>query len=251
VSRPPISLVVITLNEAQNIERCLASVPWADDIVVLDSKSADDTVERAKKMGARTFVESFRGYKDQKVRATELAKNDWVLSLDADEALSPELQAEILKSFDEKADAFGIPRLSFHLGRWIRHGGWYPDLQLRLFHRKRAKWVGGHLHEKIEAGQVIRLKSPIYHWVFKDLADQVETNNEYSTRGARELYDRGQKPSALKMIFKPYGKFIETYLWKRGFLDGTEGFIISVGAAYSLFLKYAKLRELHRLKPKG
>ncbi|HEX4923459.1 MAG TPA: glycosyltransferase family 2 protein [Bdellovibrionales bacterium] len=246
MARPPISLVVITLNEAQNIERCLKSVPFADDIVVLDSGSQDDTAARAKKLGARVFIESFRGYREQKVRATALARHDWIVSLDADEALSPELAGEILEKFDENRDGFEMPRLSYHLGRWIRHGGWYPDWQLRFFHRGRCQWVGGHIHERLSGKNVLRLQNPIHHWVFKDLADQVDTNNDYSSRGARDLFDRGQKFSWSKLLFKPLSKFLETYVWKRGFLDGTEGFIIAVGAAYSVFLKYAKLRELRR-----
>lgn len=244
VSRAPISLVVITLNEAANIERCLRSVPWADDIVVLDSGSTDDTVARARKLGARVFIESFRGYREQKVRATALARHDWVLSLDGDEALSPELAKEITDSFDEAVDGFEMPRLSFHLGKWIRHGGWYPDWQLRFFHRARCKWVGGDVHERLEGSNVKKLANPIHHWVFKDLADQVDTNNEYSTRGARDLFTRSATFSWTKLLFKPLSKFLETYVWKRGFLDGTEGFIISVGAAYSVFLKFAKLREM-------
>jgi glycosyltransferase involved in cell wall biosynthesis len=248
MARPPVSLVVITLNEASNIERCLRSVPWADDVVVLDSGSSDDTVVKAKNLGARVFVESFRGYREQKIRATQLAKNDWVVSLDADEALSPELSSEILARLDSvsSTDGFEMPRLSYHLGRWIRHGGWYPDRQLRVFHRGRCKWTGGHLHERLQGENVERLKHPIQHWVFKDLADQVETNNEYSSRGAQDLFDRGRKYSGLKLLLKPLSKFLETFIWKRGFMDGTEGFIISIGAAYSVFLKYAKLRELEK-----
>jgi glycosyltransferase involved in cell wall biosynthesis len=246
VAHPPISLVVITLNEAQNIERCLRSVPWANDIVVLDSGSTDNTAEIAKKLGARVFIEPFRGYRAQKERVTSLAHNDWVVSLDADEALSSELSQEILNQFDSNLDGYEMPRLSYHMGRWIRHGGWYPDYQLRFFNRTRCKWKGGHIHEHVEGRKIKRLKNPIHHWVFKDLADQVDTNNEYSSRGARDLYDRGRKFTGSMLLFKPLSKFLETYIWKRGFLDGTEGFIISVGASYSVFLKYAKLRELHR-----
>ena len=245
----PISLVVITLNEEANIERCLKSVPFASDIVVLDSGSSDRTVEIAKQCGARTFVESFRGYGEQKRRACELASQDWVLSLDADEALSPELAAEIQNlSLENLAgfDGYDVPRLSFHLGRWIRHGGWYPDYQLRLFNRKMAGWQSLKLHERVEAKNVGRLQKDLYHYVFKNLADQVETNNEYSTLGAAELQRRGKKFSVMMLVLKPISKFLETYIWKRGFLDGMPGFIISVGAAYSIFLKFAKLWENNR-----
>lgn len=247
--RPRVSLVVITLNEEKNIKRCIESASWVDDVVVLDSKSADRTQSLARELDARVFDEPFRGYREQKARATELAKHDWVLSLDADEALSPELSKEILEkleNLDPKLDGFEIPRLSFHMGRWIKHGGWYPDAQVRLFHRRRASWVGGHVHERVAAQKVLRLKNNILHWVFDDLSDQVETNNRYSSKGALDLYDKGKSFSVAKLIFKPVSKFVETYVFKRGFLDGLPGFIISVGAAYSVFLKFAKLWELKK-----
>ncbi len=244
----PVSLVVITLNEESHIQRCLKSVPWASDVVVLDSGSTDSTVQLAKSLGARTFVESFRGFREQKQRATDLAEQDWVIALDADEALSPELAKEIYqvaKSLTE-VDGYETPRLSFHLSRWIRHGGWYPDTQVRFFNRKTCKWVGGHVHERVSGSNIQRLNSPIYHWVFRDLADQVDTNNEYSTKGAMDLWDKGRRFSLLSLLGKPVSKFIETYFWKRGFLDGIPGLIISVGAAYSVFLKFAKLWEMQR-----
>lgn len=245
--RPRVTLVVITLNEERNILRCLSSVPWADDIVVLDSSSTDRTQEIARSMGARVYDEPFRGYREQKQRATDLAKHDWVISLDADEALSPELSDEIQRRFvqgEPLVDGFLTSRLSFHMGRWIHHGGWFPDRQVRIFHRKRARWIGGHVHERVEAPTKERLTYPILHWVFRDLSHQVATNNTYSSRGAQDLYDRGVSFSLVKLIGKPISKFLETYVVKRGFLDGLPGFIISVGAAYSMFLKFAKLWEI-------
>lgn len=247
----PLSLAIICLNEAENIERCIRSVPFASDVVIVDSGSTDGTPEIARRLGARVFVEEWRGYRDQKRRATELAQNDWVLSLDADEALSPEAAEEILRVLQKTqgpaVDGYEFPRLTFNLGRWIRHGGWYPDWQLRLYDRTRAEWQGGsHVHERVSAGLVLRMKAPILHWPFPDLAEQVATNNRYSGLGARELYDRGVRFSLLKLIFKPGSKFFETWLIKRGFQDGLPGFIISVGAAYSVFLKFAKLWEIER-----
>lgn len=247
--RPRVSLVIITLNEEKNISRCIESVPWADDVVVLDSNSQDGTQKIAQNLGARVFNEEFRGYRAQKERATELAKTDWVLSLDADEALSPELSQEILGILDNgepDVDGFEIPRLSFHMGRWIRHGGWFPDAQIRLFHRKKSKWIGGHVHERVAAVKTARLKNPIFHWVFRDLSHQINTNNVYSTKGALDLKERGKRFSLLSLIFKPISKFVETYIVKLGFLDGLPGFVISVGAAYSVFLKFAKLWELEK-----
>lgn len=245
----PISLVIITLNESSNIERCIRSVPFADEVIVLDSGSSDDTVQKATALGAKTIVEKFKGFREQKERATELAKNEWIISLDADEALSEELQKEILEigvPVENIADGFEIPRLSYHMGQWIWHGGWYPDRQLRFFNRQRCNWVGGHVHERVRGKKVLRLRSPIHHWVFKDLSDQVDTNNDYSSKGARDLFDKKVSFSIAKLLFKPWSKFIETYVWKRGFQDGMVGFIVAVGAAYSVFLKFAKLRELEK-----
>ena len=253
MTKIPLSLVVVTLNEEANIERCLRSVPFADDIVVVDSFSTDRTVELAEKMGARVFKEKWRGFGPQKAYATAQAKNPWVLSLDADEALSPELQQEILNSFaalDPEA-GYKIPRRSYHLGRWIDHGGWYPDLQLRLFNKSHSQWNTAGLHEKVITKRELRLKKPILHWVFKSLSHQVVTNDRYSTLGAEQLRKNGKKFFFLKLLFKPVSKFLETYIWKRGFLDGMPGFIIAVGASYSIFLKFAKLWEMEMLEKKG
>jgi glycosyltransferase involved in cell wall biosynthesis len=251
--RTPISLAIICLNEAANIERCIRSVPFAEEVVVVDSGSTDATVEIAKNCGARVHVESWRGFRDQKQFAADNCRHDWVLSLDADEALSPEVSREIerllISRNFEQVDGYEMPRLTWNLGRWIRHGGWYPDHQLRLFNRHKARWEGGkHVHERVKAERVIRLKNPIHHWPFPDHSEQVATNNRYSSLGAEELHRKGKSFSLFRLVTKPISKFLETYIAKRGFLDGLPGFIISVGAAYSIFLKYAKLWEIERLK---
>lgn len=246
-----LSLVVITLNEEKNIERCLKSVPFASEIIVVDSGSQDRTQEIAKSFGAKVFTEKFRGFGAQKNFAAQHTSNDWILSLDADEALSPELAEQIqhvLNSPEEQEDAYSMPRLSFHMGRWIRHGGWYPDRQIRLYNKSRAKWDSQPVHEKIIAARVSKLPGALHHWVFRDLHHQIETNNRYSGLGADRLVEEGWPFSLMKLLFKPWSKFLETYILKRGFLDGMPGFIIAVGAAYSVFLKYAKLWELRRIK---
>lgn len=242
----PLSLVLITKDEERRLERCLRSVPFAADVVVLDSGSSDGTVELARRLGARVFVEDWRGFGPQRRRAVELAAHDWVLCLDADEALSAELAAEIEARFEglEPEAAYRSPRLSFHLGRWIRHGGWHPDWQVRLFHRGHARWSEAVVHEKVEARRVESLRGSILHWVFDDLSHQVRTNDRYSSLQARELFDRGVRSSLWKQVTKPKVKFFECYLFKGGFLDGWPGFVIAVGAAYSVFLKWTKLREL-------
>lgn len=250
MTKLPISVVIITLNEEAHIERCIRSVPFADDIVVVDSFSADRTVEIAEKCGARVFKEKWKGFGPQKAFATEQAKNPWIISLDADEALSPELAAEIVESFSDLDPEAGylFPRKSHHLGRWIEHGGWYPDYQLRLYNKTKSQWNSASLHEKVEVKKILKMKRDLLHWVFDNLSDQVITNDRYSTLGAKQLAEAHERFSYLKMIFKPFGKFVETYFVKRGFQDGLPGFIISVGAAYSLFLKFAKLWEIERAK---
>jgi glycosyltransferase involved in cell wall biosynthesis len=249
-TKPLISLTIIAFNEEANIERCIKSVPFADEVIVVDSGSTDKTAELARNLGAKVFVEHWRGYRDQKKRAVELASHDWILSLDADEALSIEAGLELHQLFSlatlTEEHGVEVPRMSYNMGRWIRHGGWYPDWQLRFFHRQYSKWSEGHVHERVRSEKVTRLRHPILHWPFADLKDQVNTNNNYSSLGAQDLFDRGKRFSIFKMILKPKSKFFETYILKRGFLDGFPGFVIAVGAAYSVFLKFAKLRELER-----
>ena len=256
--RLPVSLVIITLNEAQGIERAIRSADFCEDVVVLDSGSTDETREIAERCGARVFQETWRGYRAQKARAVELARYDWILSLDGDEALSEdlrrELQTRLPKILEGKeAQAFEFPRLTFNLGRWIRHGGWYPDRQLRLFDRRQAEWQGGeHVHERVQgraghAWRCERMNADLLHWPFPNHAEQVATNNRYSSLGAQELFARGQRFSVVKLVFKPWSKFVECYLLKRGFMDGLPGFVIAVGAAYSVFLKWGKLWELERV----
>lgn len=243
-----LSLVVITLNEEKNIARCIQSVPFASEIIVVDSESSDRTTEIAKGLGAQVSLRKFAGYRAQKEFATQQASQEWVLSLDADEALSPELASEIqLELTRARYEVYRMPRLSFHLGKWIHHGGWYPDYQTRLFKKKAAQWVGGAVHEHVESSYPTgTLKGNILHYVFEDFSDQVHTNNEFSLLGAQALLEKGETFKISKLALKPLGKFLECYLWKRGFLDGAPGFIIALGAAQSLFLKYAKLWEFQK-----
>jgi len=248
----PISLVIVTLNEEKNIERCLRSVLWAQDIVVLDSGSQDRTCEIAKSLGARVFSEPWKGFGPQKRRAVELANQDWILSLDADEVLSIEASHELqekFKTMDSKKGYF-FPRKSFYLGRWILHGGWYPDYQLRLFNRKQSNWDKADIHEKVQVQVKEKLKNPIEHYVFKDLADQVETNNRYSSLQAKQHFTKGESFSLFRLLIKPFSKFIECYFLKKGIMDGLPGLIIAVGAGYSVFIRWAKVWELEREQKK-
>ena len=251
--RQKLSLAIITLNEEDNIERCIRSVPFADEVVVVDSGSRDATVEKAQALGAKVIHQDWLGFQLQKQRAVDATSHRWVLALDADECLSVALQSELEKLLSSpnltEFSAYQIPRLSYHFGRWIRHGGWYPDCQIRLLDKQRAKWQGGELHEYVDAEKVGRMKSDLHHFVFKNLSHQVETNNRYSTLGAQKLKQSGEGFSSMKMIARSSFKFLECFFLKAGFRDGVPGLIIAVGAAYSMFLRYAKLYELE-IKPK-
>ena len=249
-----ISVAIITFNEEKNIKRCIDSVKEiADEIVVVDSLSSDETCKIAKDLGAKVIEQKFLGHIKQKQLAVDSCKNEWILSLDADEELSKELQYEIkdLISNPLTYDAYSMPRVSFHLGRWIRHGGWYPDSKVRLFNKNRAYWGGYNPHDRVIVnGKIGKLRGDLKHYVFRDLRHNIDTNNSYSSIMAEDLDRSGKKFSYLKLFFKPVGKFIEVYIYKRGFLDGVAGFIIAVGASYSMFLKFAKLWEIQKVQKK-
>ncbi len=244
-----ISAAIITLNEERNIAGCIKSLDWVDQIVVVDSLSSDRTKEIAVELGAEVVDQEFLGHVRQKQLAVDLCRHDWVVCLDADERTPPDLKEEIVELFERTAEeslfpGYSVARRSYHLGRWIRHGGWYPDRNVRLFNRKFGRWSGSDPHDRIVVdGRIGKLHGALEHFVFRDLAHNVHMNNFYSSISANILFEEGRKPSLLKMIFKPMGKFLETYLFKLGFLDGLPGFIIGIGAAYSMFLKFAKLWE--------
>jgi glycosyltransferase involved in cell wall biosynthesis len=248
--RPPITVTIITLNEENNLPRAIESVRWADEVVVVDSGSTDQTVELARQLGAKVFHNSWQGYGQQKNYAQRQASHDWILNIDADESVSPVLAQEIdqvLTAVNEgrsQAKGFFFPRRTFYLGRWIRHGGWYPNYLVRLADRRSASWSEPQVHEALEVqGEVLGLQEALDHYSFSSIQDQIVTNLRFSRLGSQDLLRRGKQPSQLKLLLKPLGKFIETYFLKKGFLDGLPGFIISVNAAHSMFLKYAYLLE--------
>ena len=245
--RPPLTVTIITQNEEKTLPRAIESVRWADEIVVVDSGSTDHTLEVARSLGARVFQNPWQGYGQQKNYAQHQASHDWILNLDADEVVTPELAREIqaaLESSSTQLKAFRFPRRTYYLGRWIRHGGWYPNYLVRLADRRAAQWSEPMVHETlVVSGEVGQLESPLDHFSFNSIHDQVITNLNFAKLGSQELARKAKPPSLLKAVLKPPGKFIETYLIKLGFLDGLPGFIISVNAAYSIFLKYAYLLE--------
>ncbi|MFL5814541.1 MAG: glycosyltransferase family 2 protein [Bdellovibrionia bacterium] len=247
---PPITVTIITLNERDNITRAIESVKWADEIIVVDSGSTDGTVEIAQKLGARVVHNPWPGYGKQKNFAQSLATHDWILNVDGDEMVPEDLKQQIQKALAEVAagkspyKGFRFPRKNFYLGRWIAHGGWYPNYLVRLAHKKHASWSEPHVHEALVVqGEVGTLDQPLHNYSFPSIQDQVLTNLRFSKLGCEDLRRKGKEASVLKLLLKPIGKFIETYFLKRGFLDGLPGFIISVNAAHSMFLKYAYLCE--------
>lgn len=245
-----LSAVIITKNEEANIERCLRSLNWIEDVVVYDSGSVDQTLVIAKKMGAKVFEGEWKGYGPTKIIATGLAKNDWILSVDADEEVSPQLCEEIQNRITSKnlkpEVGYQIPRLSFYLKKWIHHGGWFPDYQLRLFHRQHSMWNANTIHEKVESRHQEKLANNLNHYVFKNISHQIFTNDRYSTLQAQKMFEQTKKFSWFHMLTKPTVKFLECYILKLGFLDGWPGYVIARNAAHSVFLKWNKLYELEQ-----
>ncbi len=243
----PISVTLITLNEEKKISQAIESVKWASEIIIVDSGSTDQTVAIAQSLGAHVVHHPWPGYGQQKNYAQRLTTQDWVLNLDADEVVSPELAQEIQKMLSTPSEyrGFSFPRKTFFLGRWIRYGGWYPNRLTRLAHRNFSAWSEPHVHEEFQVrGKIGRLTQPLLHYAFDSIEEQVLTNLRFSKLGSQDLKEAGQKPSRTLLILKPSWKFIETFFIKRGFLDGLSGFIISINAAHSMFLKYASLFEM-------
>lgn len=248
VKKMNLSVVVICLNEQSNIERCLNSVQWADEVFVYDSGSTDQTVQIAQSLGAKVVKGEWLGFGPTKHKAASLAKHDWILSIDADEVVSPELATEIQQATLVSKAAYKIPRLSNYLNHWVRFGGWYPDYQIRLFNRKFSQWNQNTIHEKVEAPSIQKLTKPLFHYVFKNIEHHIQTNNRYSGLLAQKMWDQGKRFSWFHFFTKPFVKFFECYFIKLGILDGWVGFFIAVGASYSIFLKWAKLKELGQQK---
>jgi glycosyltransferase involved in cell wall biosynthesis len=246
---PKVSVTIITLNEADHIGPAIDSVAWADEVIVVDSGSTDATVDIARAKHARVVDRQWPGYVEQKNHAAQLASHDWILSLDADERISPELAGEIraLLGSEPAARAYRVPRVSFHLGRWIRTTDFYPDFQTRLYDRRVARWRGKYVHESVGTdGPVGQLRHEIQHYSYRDLSDQLARINHYTTLAARQMHESGRRSGFLHLLAQPPAAFLRNYLLRRGFMDGTAGLLISLANSYSVFLKFAKLWELER-----
>ena len=245
-----ISATIITFNEENNIREAINSVLWADEILVVDSESSDKTVEIAEPLGAKIITQKWLGFSKQKQFAVDNAEFDWVFSLDADERVSSELKDEILELKNSKnhADGYKIPRLSFYMNRPIKHGGWYPDWQIRFFDRRKAKWKDVVIHESIqmsENSELGKLNGDILHYTIKNAAEHHKMiGTRYAPLAARQMFEGGKKTSSFKVITAGLTAFLQTYILKLGFLDGFPGFCIARFAAHHAFLKYLLLWEM-------
>lgn len=249
-----ISAVIIAGNEEKKIREAIESVLWAEEVLVVDSESTDATREVAGLAGARVIVKPWAGFSAQKQFAVDSAKNDWILSIDADERVTPELRDEIgsIAELPEAALVAGyrIPRRSIYMQRLIRHSGWYPDLQLRLFDRRRGRWSDHLVHESWQVGsgeRVQRLQSPLLHYGVDDAAYHHRLIGErYAPLAADQMYKRGERTSAWRVISAGPSAFLRSFLVKAGFLDGLAGYAIARFAGHSAFLKHLLLWEMQR-----
>lgn len=247
-----ISATIVTLNEEHNVARAIESLRCVDEVVVVDSGSTDRTREVAARLGARVVEEHWRGYAGQKNFAASLATHEWILSIDADEAVAEELEAEILllKKNGPTFDGYTMPRLAQYLGRWIHHGGWYPDRKVRLYRRTKAEWVGAYVHESVRLnGTAGELHGNLLHFTCDSLSAHMKTLDRYTSLAAQELVARGVRPGLSRIILDPPWTFFRTYIVRRGLLDGLHGFVIAWMAALYTFLKYTKARLAASRKP--
>jgi glycosyltransferase involved in cell wall biosynthesis len=245
---PKLTATVITRNESANILAALDSVSWADELIVVDSGSTDDTVALARQRTDRVFVRDWPGYSAQKNFAAGQASNDWVLSLDADERVTPGLADEIraLLGDEPRERGYLIPRVSFYLGKWIRTTDWYPDHQLRLYDRRVAAFAG-EVHEGVRVtGDVGRLRAELRHVPYRDIAHHLQTIDRYTTLAAQQMQGQGRTVGPAGMAARPLGAFLRNYLARSGWRDGGVGLVVSILNSYYVFLKFAKLWELER-----
>ena len=242
-----VSVVVITKNEEKNIRDALSSASFADEIIVLDSFSTDGTVDICREFTDRVFQENWRGFSGQKQRAVELARNDWVFVLDADERITPALAEEIKKLMEAGPERPGYycPRRNHFMGREIRHGGWYPDYSVRLFDKKRGRFKERAVHEAVRLDGVAGyLKNPMLHFTYDSVSDYILRADKYSTLAAQEMHKEGRRAKTSDLFLRPHMTFIRMYLLKRGFMDGVHGLLLAGLYSYYTFSKYAKLMEM-------
>lgn len=248
IQRPPISAVIISRNTARTIGSCLEALQQvADEIIVLDSFSDDGTVEICQRMGARVVSQEWLGYGPTKNAGHALARHDWILSIDADEVLSPELIQTLRHWQPRPGEVYALDRITSFNGRWIRHCGWYPDWKVRLFNRCHVHWNDEPVHETLHIPpgfRIVRLKGKLFHHSFASEEDFRLRLEKYARLGAKALYDKGRQPSKALQVLATTARFLRTFVWKAGFLDGRAGWTISIQTARMVWLRYELLRKM-------
>ncbi|HSK11210.1 MAG TPA: glycosyltransferase family 2 protein [Vicinamibacterales bacterium] len=241
---PGLTVTIITRDEADRLEEAVASVAFADEVVIVDSGSTDGTIELARRLTPKVFVREWPGFAEQKNFAAAQAAHDWIFSLDADERASPGLGQEVrgLLASGPSASAYRVPRVSFYLGRWIRSTDWYPDHQVRLYDRRAASWAGAHVHESVRAlGPVGRLRHELLHLPYRDVSHHLRTIDRYTELAARQLMEEGRRVTLPGLVARPLGAFLRNYVLRGGWRDGGVGLVVSVLNSYYVFLKFARL----------
>lgn len=251
-----ISAILIVKNEEKNIEVCLESVKWADEIIIVDAHSTDKTVDIARKFTNKIILQEWLGYSKQKNAALSYASNEWVLSIDADERVSDDLKAEIKKILDgiSEVNGYYIPIKNYYFGKFLRYGGFYPDYHLRLFKKNKGIFESKVIavHEGLNVkGSIGHLKNPIIHIAYRNIKGYFEKFNKYTTMEAEGWFAHGRKPSGYTMVFKPFYSFIKRYILKAGFLDGIAGFLACIFSSFYIFVFQLKLLELHGFQNKN
>ena len=247
--RPSISVIIICKNEEINITECIKSASFADEIIVLDSGSTDDTIQLAKAAGARLTETDWPGYGIQKNRATDASSGEWILSIDADERISPALANEIISKVNSpEFNVYEIPRKSLYVSKFMKHSGWYPDKTKRLFRRGHARFTDSVIHESLETTESIgQMSEPMLHFSYRDFEGVLQKINHYSSISAQKKFNKSQKGSSLKKaVFSGIWAFIRTYIIKAGFLDGREGFMLAVSNAEGVYYRHLKMMLLHQ-----
>jgi glycosyltransferase involved in cell wall biosynthesis len=244
-----VSAVIMARDEAKNIEAAIESVSFADQIVVADTGSRDNTIELARNAGAEVHSIDFDGFGTSKNKALEFCDEDWILFLDADERVSPELAENIVEKLAGNSgfDGYAVNRLSYFLGKPVRHSGWHPEYVLRLFKNGRGRFSNRLVHESVELnGSSGKLDGFLYHHSYENLGQYIEKMNSYSSLNAREMYENGRRWHFSDLIVHPAATFFKMYIFRAGFLDGVNGFLLAILSSYHVFVKYAKLRWLCR-----
>jgi glycosyltransferase involved in cell wall biosynthesis len=244
-----LSVTIIAWNEEERLRACLESVAWAEEILVIDAESTDKTVQVAREFTDKIWVRPWPGFAEQKNFALDQATGEWVLSLDADERVTPELRERIgrIVRANGPGDGYSIPRKNIFWGAWVRHGGLYPDYQLRLFRRAAGRFVDSAVHESVVVeGHVERLAEPLLHHSYRGLDDFVARSNRYSALAARDIVARGGRADVLDLALRPLGRFLSMYVARGGLLDGWRGFVLAVLYANYVFLRVAKTWEARR-----